>query len=827
MHSTACNHANTWQSLKIFKTNLFHRGKLSGVVKEYVQNNTIQTTDSIDWLQSQSGLCKVDRYTPSDEEEQTWATDSAKLFQQTASDPIKVLSWLRKDLEKCAVGIQNVLNASNNAGGTSTKEPTATGRQAMPQRKVRSPGGYSMCDEEFSVNVSSNRGSPNFHLAMKTACQKESKDEESDRSASPNLHPDPDEVSYYCNRLSNLAIAMARKEMDENADGHTRPQKAVFTAAGDHGQRSVGVSTEDKHKPSKMGECTFEESPTTKKRAIYYKEENTEMPSRSERCKDGSKGCHQQKCFGADEHTNSLSKGILVYANNVVSDMMVSVMKTMKVKVNDSNIACAVLKKVLLKHSKEVVSDLIDSCMKNLHDVTGTLMTDSDFVSAVKRSLFTQGSQKASEIVQAMLKRLHNALIVQKQVSDKARSQSMAFASVKTGTGAEGKMQNMRFSATKTESQKEKEMTCAETVGNHILKEGLTMWQKKNDPGGSNSQSSKAAGVAHWNQDSQDFATDSWARDLIVTALLLIQYHLVQQENAMKEAEGGRSSRAAGTFGFLSHEKGSGGGSPPLSAKLGDPSKQSDDEQSETNADNDMSSVIVTLIKKLINETVSKLGGSAGSSAAEEASRNAYKFLEGAGPSGLSETDHSYEEAISGLTKMILDQFDVDKKEGGSGPFVDHLVDTVTKLCLMIAKYSNPEAGLGGIGDGEDADDTMYFKSSDIGESRVGSGNDTTSGRKVVVTNQNAPENQHNKQLQAILQWVAASQLNVPVLYFMDDDEETLNKLQQLSSVAVERGYSVGEVMQAVLKYEKERQLGEALGNLVRLPVLDWLLQHL
>lgn len=52
-------------------------------------------------------------------------------------------------------------------------------------------------------------------------------------------------------------------------------------------------------------------------------------------------------------------------------------------------------------------------------------------------------------------------------------------------------------------------------------------------------------------------------------------------------------------------------------------------------------------------------------------------------------------------------------------------------------------------------------------------------------------------------------------------------QLQQLSSVAVERGYSVGEVMQAVLKYEKERQLGEALGNFVRLPVLDWLLHNL
>lgn len=667
-----------------------------------------------------------------------------------------------------------MLNASNNAGGAGTKDSTAGARQAMPQRNMRSPGGYSVCDEEFNVNVSSNRGSPNFHLSMKASCQKESKDEESDSCVSPNMNPDPDEVSYYCNRLSNLAIAMARKEMNDNTEGNTHVQKTAFTAAGDHSHRSVGTGAEEKHKPSKMGECKFEGSPTTKHRTIYYKEENTEIPNTSEPYRETTKGCSRRKRFDNDEYTNTLSKGILVYANNVVSDMMVSIMKTMKVKVNDSNIACAVLKKVLLKHSKEVVSDLIDSCMKNLHDVTGTLMTDSDFVSAVKRCLFTQGSQKVSEIVQAMLNRLHNALIVQKQAGDKARSQSMAFASVKTG-GADGKTQNMRFSAAKTESHKEREMTCAETVGNHILKEGLTKWQKRNDPGGCCPQPPRASGGAAGNPENQDLATDSWARDLIVTALLLIQYHLVQQENAMKEAEGGRGSRAAGTFGFLSHEKG-GGGSPPLSARMCDPAKQSDDEQSEGNPENNMSSVVVSLIQKLINETVSKLGGSSGTAMAEEASRNAYKYFEGPGPSNMSEADHSYEEAISGLTKMILDQSDVDRKEGGSGPFIDHLVDTVTKLCLMIAKYSNPEADLEDEGD-EDPGGTMYFKGSDTGESRVGSGEDSTCGRKVVVTNQNAPENVHHKQLQAILQWVAASQLNVPVLYFMDDDEETLCKV--------------------------------------------------
>ncbi|XP_032077864.1 A-kinase anchor protein 3 [Thamnophis elegans] len=787
-------------------------------------------SENIDWLQSQSGLCKVERYTPGEEkeeekEQQNWTTDSAKLFQQTSSDPLKVLSRLRQDLEKPDVGVPDALNASNNARRARTRDPSE-GRQTLPKRNVRSPAPYNTCDEEFSLNVSSNKGSPNFHLSMKAGCQKEPKDEESEGSSSPNPNPDPDEVSFYCNRLSNLAIAMARKEMNDRSESNpTCIHNTLFAAAGDHGHRSIGVGTEDtKHSPTKMCECRYEESPTTKKKTtIYYKEENTEVPNKSEPQRDEGKGFHHRKRFGPDEYNNSLSKGILVYANNVVSDMMVSVMKTMKVKVNDSNIACAVLKKVLLKHSKEVVSDLIDSCMKNLHDVTGTLMTDSDFVSAVKRSLFTQGSQKASEIVQAMLNRLHNALIVQKQVSEKAKSQSMAFATIKTGRGTDTKTQNMRFSAAKSETMKDKEMTCAETVGNHIIKEGLNMWHQKQhqDPTGTTTTMPPKPMPTQEIPDLANLTTDSWARDLIVTALLLIQYHLVQQENAMKDGvEGGRSSKAGGGLGFLAQDKGLG------SLKLSDTLKQCEDEQLGMNAENDMSSVVVMLIQKLINETVNKLGGNPGALMPDEAIQNAFKAPEGLSSLGHCDMDHSYEDAIAGLTKMILDQCDA-KKEGGSGPFVDKLVDTVTKLCLMIAKYSNPESGLGELGDGEEMSGGFYSKCSGNPESRAESGEDTPTGRKVVVANQSAPESIHNKQLQAILQWVAASQLNVPMLYFMDDDEETLNKLQQLSTVAVERNYSVGDVMQSVLKYEKERQLGEALGNFVRLPVLDWLLQNL
>uniref|UniRef100_A0A8C3XL35 A-kinase anchoring protein 3 n=1 Tax=Chelydra serpentina TaxID=8475 RepID=A0A8C3XL35_CHESE len=805
-------------------------------------------TDNIDWLQSQSGLCKVDRYTPGGEEEQNWtvrnvlnplnlsvtldlhqydlgaafprcgisykikytSTDSAKFFKQAASDPLKVLSWLRKDLERCALGIQDVLKSTGKQKACDNSREPSIGGQSIQMRNAPSPGGFSVYDEQFSMDVRSNCGSPDFHMEMKaTSSQKEPKDIES-QLTSADTKQGVDEVSFYVNRLSNLVIAMARKEINDKTDGTDKCiHKSLFASLGEPGHKSVGVGTNEEEQSSARNEQSHE------RRSAHSEH----------------RSCHHKKRFGPDEFTNTLSKGILVYANNVVSDMMVSVMKTMKVEVNDSSIACVVLKKVILKHSKEVVSDLIDSCMKNLHNVTGTLMTDSDFVSAVKRSLFSQGSHKAAEIVQAMLNRLHTTLIVQKPAGDKSQSQSLAYASVKTGSrAADAKAQNLRFSATKTETvtkEKEKEMTCAETVGNHIIKHGLTLWHQNQQKCNRCSNSDI--------QNMTKISGDAWAKDLIVTALLLIQYHLIQQENSGKgTAEGGKTNKAGTTsFGFLSHESHEKGGCSsfrPSSAKDQDPSKQSDESGSQKselqkrNPENDMSSVILMLIRKLINETGCKIEGQQGNTMMDETNRNLGKTSEG---HALSEVEQSCEEAISGLTKMITDQFDISGKEEGSGQFIDSLVDTVTKLCLMIAKYSNPESALAEIGDREDGTGSMDSKGTGTAEAGLGSGEDSASGRKVVVMNQNPSESLHNKQLQALLQWVAASQTNVPVLYFLDEDDEFLNKLQQLSSIAVEKGYSVGEVIQAVLKYEKEKQLGEALGNFVRLPVLDWLLNNL
>lgn len=87
--------------------------------------------------------------------------------------------------------------------------------------------------------------------------------------------------------------------------------------------------------------------------------------------------------------------------------------------------------------------------------------------------------------------------------------------------------------------------------------------------------------------------------------------------------------------------------------------------------------------------------------------------------------------------------------------------------------------------------------------------------------------NSLQKQLQAVLQWIAASQLNVPMLYFMGDKDGQLEKFPQVSAKAAEKGYSVGGLLQEIMKFAKERQLDEAVGKVARKQLLDWLLSNL
>ncbi|CAO2624603.1 A-kinase anchor protein 4, partial [Lemmus lemmus] len=52
-------------------------------------------------------------------------------------------------------------------------------------------------------------------------------------------------------------------------------------------------------------------------------------------------------------------------------------------------------------------------------------------------------------------------------------------------------------------------------------------------------------------------------------------------------------------------------------------------------------------------------------------------------------------------------------------------------------------------------------------------------------------------------------------------------QLPEVSAKAAGKGYCVGDLLLEVMKFAKERQLDEAIGNMARKQLLDWLLANL
>uniref|UniRef100_A0A8C8VP70 A-kinase anchor 110kDa C-terminal domain-containing protein n=1 Tax=Pelusios castaneus TaxID=367368 RepID=A0A8C8VP70_9SAUR len=342
-----------------------------------------------------------------------------------------VVSWLSNDLQKYAVGFQHALTPSD-----------------APQKRK---GSETRNDPSLSQNSDTSLKS--------TGAQKGKRD--------------PDDVSYFVNKLCSLVVQMARKEITDKLEGtankfirqgihgsagegkNNNPRGSVSKIASQMVNEAVEASTQDPHSklpsPRASQEKTTrrEDTSGSKKTSLFYGEMSNQNGSKQGGKPGDKQMCQQAKQSWQDDSGTSVSKGLMVYANQVASDMMFSFMKTMKVQRKDGKPlpACVVLKRVILKHTKDVISDLIDSTMKNLHNVTGVLMTDSDFVSTVKKNLYNIGSQKSTEILEAMVKRLFKALAGDDKQS---RSQSLAYTSLKTGS-QDTKSQGMQFTAMKSE----------------------------------------------------------------------------------------------------------------------------------------------------------------------------------------------------------------------------------------------------------------------------------------------------------------------------------------------------------------------------------------
>ncbi|KAF6338748.1 A-kinase anchoring protein 3 [Rhinolophus ferrumequinum] len=850
-------------------------------------------SERVDWLQSQNGVCKVDIYSPGDTQPQDWKMEAS-------TDPVRVLSWLRKDLERSTAGFQDVRfkPGESSFGGemTDTGDPCKGFFVDYYNTTKDSPGRL-----HFEITHRENPlQGPRAQLGNKSSV---------------------DEISFYANRLTNLVIAMARKEINEKINGSENkcihqslymgdePNKSLSKVASELVNKTVSAcskaTTSDKIPGSgdralglfqsppnlrykttlKIKENSKEsngpaDKPASKK-SFFYKEE-FESHNAVDAKEGGRSFPGERKMFRGqerpDDFTASVSQGIMTYANSVVSDMMVSIMNTLRIQVKDTTIATILLKKVLIKHAKDVVSDLIDSFMKNLHNVTGSLMTDTDFVSAVKRSLFCHGSQKAADIMDAMLNKLYTVMFAKKPPEcirkTKDKSESYSLLSMK-GMG-NPKNQNVNFATMKSEGKlREKvycppckpEKTCAETLGEHIIKEGLSLWHKTQNKEGkspdfqhaafadSNKQYNPAPDIplgfpldtCKFNppmphpENPENFMCDSWAKDLIVSALLLIQYHLAQggSMDAQSFLEAASDTNfPAKKFPVVPDE------TSVKSPHMGD--NQEEEEKK------DLKGIFFNFIRNLLSETIFKRDRSSECKVPEppvkEEDGHLYERPVTPTPNKLSDGDEAGG-AFAGLTKMVANQLDGHMNK----EMIEHLTDSVMKLCLIIAKScDSPLTELGDDKSGEATRTTSTFpeglyeclavKGTGTAEALLQSAyqavHDELRGVSeqlpeectsppVIVSNHNLSGVVQDKQLQAVLQWVAASELNVPILYFAGDDEGIQEKLLQLSAAAVDKGRSVGEVLQSVLRYEKERQLDEAVGNVTRLQLLDWLMVNL
>ncbi|XP_050998104.1 A-kinase anchor protein 4 [Acomys russatus] len=838
-------------------------------------------SDDIDWLHSRRGVCKVDLYSPKGQQDQdrkvicfvdvstlnvedsdsqgaagsrsegelnlenledkeiivikdTEKQDQSKtegsvcLFKQAPSDPISVLNWLLNDLQKYALGFQHALSPS----ASSCKHKV--GDLEGEYHRIPSENCYSVYADQLNMDYL-NKGPQSLRLEMaaskntnnnQSPSNPAAKSPSNQRSiATPDGECSMDDLSFYVNRLSSLVIQMARKEIKDKLEGGSKClHHSMYTSTGEKGKTSPRSAV------SKIAsEMAHEAVELT----------SAEMRGNGEECRDGgrkgflySELSNKNKCGekqmcpkDSKEFADSISKGLMVYANQVASDMMVSVMKTLKVHSCGKPIpACVVLKRVLLKHTKEIVSDLIDSCMKNLHNITGVLMTDSDFVSAVKRNLFNHGKQNAADIMEAMLKRLVSALLGEKK---ETKSQSLAYATLKAGThDPKCKNQSLEFSAMKAEMKGKdkckpktdpccKSLTSAEKVSEHILKESLTMWNQKQ--GNQGRTTNKVCTTKDEKREKLSPSTDSLAKDLIVSALMLIQYHLTQQAKGKDPCEEDCPGSSMGYMSQSTQYEKCGGGQSAKSLSMkhfesrGAPGPSACAKETQLDSQKmDMSNMVLSLIQKLLSESPFSCDEA---SESENKRCSDPRSSKGAAMPKRSEDqcqDNAELDFISGMKQM-------------NRQFIDQLVESVMKLCLIMAKYSNNGAALAEL----EEQAALAAGGSRCGREGAMSQNyQDAPGPEVIVNNQCSTSNLQ-KQLQAVLQWIAASQFNVPMLYFMGDDDGQLEKLPEVSAKAAEKGYSVGDLLQEVMKFAKERQLDEAVGNMARKQLLDWLLANL
>lgn len=187
-------------------------------------------------------------------------------------------------------------------------------------------------------------------------------------------------------------------------------------------------------------------------------------------------------------------------------------------------------------------------------------------------------------------------------------------------------------------------------------------------------------------------------------------------------------------------------------------------------------------------------------------------------PESPSENGTALSEETSGTSAVT------DNTNQTENPFIDQLSILITKLSLDLAKESDSEVVAAELEDKQNGSGDSFPGGQTSG--LVTNGRPLTD-TEVIVNNQSANSTQVNKELQAILQWMVASQFNVPNLTFLNESNKELSKLPLLAEKAGKKAYRVGDILQAVRRYFVQQQMDTVAGNVPPRGLLDWLLANM
>uniref|UniRef100_A0ACB8FP73 Uncharacterized protein n=1 Tax=Sphaerodactylus townsendi TaxID=933632 RepID=A0ACB8FP73_9SAUR len=208
----------------------------------------------------------------------------------------------------------------------------------------------------------------------------------------------------------------------------------------------------------------------------------------------------------------------------------------------------------------------------------------------------------------------------------------------------------------------------------------------------------------------------------------------------------------------------------------------------------DFSSILSSTIQKVMREAVN--------SVEDKASSTNWGQKQAPPPETRPQTIKAFPKPVNWTQNMYAN---IDHMEMLD---IDQLVKSMTKLCLLETEGNSSNLASG---DTSNKKKSCSGSSPNLGRLKKGMVAKCTGSQPgsngVIVTNQNSDSGSLNKEIQAILQWMVASQFNVPNLTFLNDREGDLCDLPRLAQKATKKGYSVGDILQEVMSPAQLRHL--------------------